>query len=64
MTAHALMVAAEDGHVETVVALIKHGADVNLTDLVSFWINNNYSPSPNLKLCGWQDYEVIMTKTY
>ena len=31
------MEAAEGGHVETVVALIKHGADVNLNDLVRFW---------------------------
>ena len=32
----ALMLAACGGHVETVVALIKGGADVNLKDSVSF----------------------------
>ena len=31
------MVAARGGHVETVVALIKHGADVNLKGPVSYW---------------------------
>ena len=31
------MVAARGGHAETVVALIKHGADMNLKDLVRFW---------------------------
>ena len=31
------MVAAEGGHVDTVVILIEHGADVNLKDLVRFW---------------------------
>ena len=31
------MVAARGGHVETVVALIEHGADVNLKGLVSCW---------------------------
>ena len=31
------MVAAEGGRVETVVALIEHGADVNLNDRVSCW---------------------------
>ena len=31
------MVAAEGGHIETVVALIKYGADVNLKEWVSCW---------------------------
>ena len=31
------MMAAEGGHVETVVALIEHGADVNLKVPVSCW---------------------------
>ena len=31
------MMAAEGGHVETVVTLIKHGASVDLKDRVSFW---------------------------
>ena len=31
------MVAAEGEYVETVVALIEHGADVNLKNLVSCW---------------------------
>ena len=31
------MVAAEGRHVETVVALIKHGANVNLKGWVSYW---------------------------
>ena len=31
------MEAAEGGHVETVVALIKHGASVDLKDWVSCW---------------------------
>ena len=31
------MVAAGGGHIETVVALIEHGADVNLISLVSCW---------------------------
>ena len=31
------MMAAEGGHVETVMALIKHGASVDLEDWVSFW---------------------------
>ena len=31
------MEAAEVGHAKTVVALIEHGADVNLKDLVSCW---------------------------
>ena len=37
------MVAAEGGHVETVVALIEHGADVNLKSLVhiSCWSQLN-----------------------
>ena len=29
------MVAAEGGHVETVMTLVEHGADVNLKDRVS-----------------------------
>ena len=31
------MEAAESGHVETVVALIEHGADVNIKDQVGHW---------------------------
>ena len=31
------MVAAGGGHVEIVVALIEHGADMNLKSLVSCW---------------------------
>ena len=31
------MAAAEGGHAETVVALIEHGADVNLNTFVSYW---------------------------
>ena len=31
------MMAAEGGHVETVVALIEYGADVNLKGTVSCW---------------------------
>ena len=31
------MEAVEGGHVEIVVALIEHGADVNLKSLVSCW---------------------------
>ena len=34
------MMAAGGGHVETIVALIKGGADVNLKDLVSCWSQN------------------------
>ena len=33
----ALMVAAKGGHVETIVTLIKHGADVNQEVWVSCW---------------------------
>ena len=36
----ALMEAAEDGHVETVVALIRHGTNVNLnTYNYSVWVS-------------------------
>ena len=31
------MVAAKGGHVEVALALIEHGADVNLSDMVNFW---------------------------
>ena len=31
------MEAAEGGHVETIVALIEHGADVNPKGIVSCW---------------------------
>ena len=34
------MLAARDGHVETIEVLINAGADVNLTVWVSYWINN------------------------
>ena len=34
------MIAAKGGHVETVVALIRYGADVNLKDWVSCWREN------------------------
>ena len=37
------MVAARSGHVETVVALTEHGADVNLKGQVSCW---SYKATP------------------
>ena len=47
------MVAAEGGHVKTVVTLVEHGADVNMKGKVSCW-------NQQLKCVHWYTWSVIV----